>query len=304
MLPGPRLPAGVDDPLPQQQFRQPVPRPHQIPAAVLTGPHQIPRRFLLDAGNRHLHDLTQPQQPGQMLRITGVGLDPIPGRALQLRRCRHHAPTPAAGGTEPDPNPVGPASYTTATGPGSDCSQARISSMTGLNRRSNSSPVTGPNRTPPPIVRAHPAQHSYAELHWGLPRLWLYRQDHFLGNPRSCERGPSPPYGLEGLASWSYDNNFTGWNAVLGECRGTADVPARAAPARLTDFAGLAPAFIDVGELDIYRDECILYARNLSLAGVSTELYVRPGVPHGFDRINIEIARRSWADRYRAIQAL
>ena len=91
---------------------------------------------------------------------------------------------------------------------------------------------------------------------------------------------------------------------MLGECRGTVDVPARAAPARLTDFAGLAPAFIDVGELDIYRDECILYARNLSLAGVSTELYVRPGVPHGFDRINIEIARRSWADRYRAIQAL
>ena len=71
--------------------------------------------------------------------------------------------------------------------------------------------------------------------------------------------------------------------------------------AAATDYI---PAFIDVGELDIYRDECILYARNLSLAGVSTELYVRPGVPHGFDRINIEIARRSWADRYRAIQAL
>ncbi|MDT5230668.1 MAG: hypothetical protein QOJ56_3432 [Mycobacterium sp.] len=122
--------------------------------------------------------------------------------------------------------------------------------------------------------------------------------------PMLDDQTVDPDPELEGLASWSYDNNFTGWNAVLGECRGTADVPARAAPARLTDFAGLAPAFIDVGELDIYRDECILYARNLSLAGVSTELYVRPGVPHGFDRINIEIARRSWADRYRAIQAL
>ena len=28
-------------------------------------------------------------------------------------------------------------------------------------------------------------------------------------------------------------------------------------PSRLTDFAGLAPAFIDVGELDIFRDESI-----------------------------------------------
>ena len=84
------------------------------------------------------------------------------------------------------------------------------------------------------------------------------------------DRTVDPDPELEGLASWSYDNNFTGWNAVLGECRGTADVPARVAPARLTDFAGLAPALIDVGELDIYRDECILYARNLSLAGVLT----------------------------------
>jgi acetyl esterase/lipase len=122
--------------------------------------------------------------------------------------------------------------------------------------------------------------------------------------PMLDDRTVDPDPELDGLAPWSYDNNFTGWNAVLGESRGTEDVPARAAPARLTDFTGLAPAFIDVGELDIYRDECILYARNLTLAGVSTELYVRPGVPHGFDRINIEIARRSWADRYRAIQAI
>jgi acetyl esterase/lipase len=122
--------------------------------------------------------------------------------------------------------------------------------------------------------------------------------------PMLDDRTVDPDPKLEGLASWSYDNNFTGWNAVLGGSRGTADVPALAAPARLADFGGLAPAYIDVGELDIYRDESILYARNLSLAGVSTELYVRPGVPHGFDRIGIEISRRSWADRYRSIQAI
>ena len=110
--------------------------------------------------------------------------------------------------------------------------------------------------------------------------------------------------GLEALASRSYDNNFTGWDAVLGKDRGMADVSARAAPARLTDFRGLAPAYIHVGELDIYRDESVVYARSLMLGGVSTELYVRPGVPHGFDRIDLEISRRSWADRYRAIQAV
>lgn len=126
----------------------------------------------------------------------------------------------------------------------------------------------------------------------------------FLIYPMLDDRTVDPDPELEAFASWSYDNNFTGWDAVFGESRGTADVPARAAPARLTDFAHLAPAFIDVGELDIYRDESILYARNLTVAGVSTELYVRPGVPHGFDRIDIEVSRRSWADRYRAIRAI
>jgi acetyl esterase/lipase len=59
-----------------------------------------------------------------------------------------------------------------------------------------------------------------------------------------------------------------------------------------------------VGELDIFRDESILYALNLVRAGVSTELYVRPGCPHGFDRTGAEVSVRSWADRYRAIQAV
>jgi acetyl esterase/lipase len=72
------------------------------------------------------------------------------------------------------------------------------------------------------------------------------------------------------------------------------------------DFVGLAPAFIDVGELDIFRDESILHASNLDRAGVSTELYVRPGCPHAFDRVApaADVSARSWADRYRAIKAV
>src|SRR4051812_12609696 len=38
--------------------------------------------------------------------------------------------------------------------------------------------------------------------HWGLPRLWLYRQGPSLsGNPRSSVAGPQPPYRLESSAS-------------------------------------------------------------------------------------------------------
>ncbi|HEY1973982.1 MAG TPA: alpha/beta hydrolase [Pseudonocardia sp.] len=116
--------------------------------------------------------------------------------------------------------------------------------------------------------------------------------------------GPDPE--LARVATWTYDDNLTGWGALLGEQRGGPDVPCYAAPARIADPAGLAPAFIDVGELDIFRDECLEYARRLTLAGVSTELHLRAGVPHGFDTFAPEsaVARRSSLDRIRVLRAL
>jgi hypothetical protein len=80
----PCLAAVIDDALAQQQLGQPMPRPHQVFPAVLPGPHQIARGFLLDRGDRHLHDLAHPQQPRQMPGIADIGFDPIPGRAHQL----------------------------------------------------------------------------------------------------------------------------------------------------------------------------------------------------------------------------
>ena len=57
--------------------------------------------------------------------------------------------------------------------------------------------------------------------------------------------------------------------------------------------------------IDIFRDESIRYALELYKAGVSTELHVRPGSPHGFDRLgDTEVARRRWADRLRVIREL
>jgi hypothetical protein len=83
--------------LAQQQLRQPVPRGHQIPTDILTGPHQITGGFLLDARHRDRDDLSQMQQAGQMPGITHIGLHPIPARALQPRRCRDLAVDPVPG---------------------------------------------------------------------------------------------------------------------------------------------------------------------------------------------------------------
>jgi acetyl esterase/lipase len=52
----------------------------------------------------------------------------------------------------------------------------------------------------------------------------------------------------------------------LGDAIGGADVPATAAPARAEDVSGLPPTFVEVGELDIFRDESIQYARRIAAA--------------------------------------
>src|SRR5665648_620328 len=85
---GPRLATGVDDSLTQQQLAEPVPGAHQITTGVLTGPHQISCRLLSHRRNRHLHNLAELEQPGQVQRVLGVGLHSVPDRSLQLRRRR------------------------------------------------------------------------------------------------------------------------------------------------------------------------------------------------------------------------
>lgn len=124
--------------------------------------------------------------------------------------------------------------------------------------------------------------------------------------PMLDDRNVVPDPELVPFALWSYDANLTGWVSLLGDQRGRDDVPPSAAPARETDFAGLAPAYIEVGELDIFRDEDVRYAGRLSQAGVSAELHVHPGVPHGFDAAGAgtSVGIRSRADRIRVIQSL
>ncbi|ASO18650.1 acetyl esterase/lipase [Actinoalloteichus hoggarensis] len=105
---------------------------------------------------------------------------------------------------------------------------------------------------------------------------------------------------------WSYAGNRTAWTALLGTARGTDSVPAAAAPARTTDFAGLPPTYLEVGQLDILRDEAVAYAQALYRAGVPCELHVRPSAVHGFDWIDpaAEIARQAMRDRVRVIGSL
>jgi acetyl esterase/lipase len=117
--------------------------------------------------------------------------------------------------------------------------------------------------------------------------------------------GPDPYLPPEDLV-FNYDDNRTGWGALLGSGRAGENVSPYAAPARATDLSGLPDAYIDVGVLDILRDENIDYARRLMAAGVSAELHVVPGLPHGFDLVapNAQATRRVVANRLRRLAKL
>jgi len=123
--------------------------------------------------------------------------------------------------------------------------------------------------------------------------------------PMLDDRTTEPDPALAPFAAWSYDDNYTGWHALLGDTIGTPDVPAYAAPARAVDLSGLPPTYVETGELDIFRDECIAYARRIAAGGTSTELHVHPGCPHGFDRIGpMPVVQRALADRMRVLRSL
>jgi acetyl esterase/lipase len=124
--------------------------------------------------------------------------------------------------------------------------------------------------------------------------------------PMLDDRTVTPDPHIAPYLLWSYDDSLTAWPALLGETAGGPDVPATAAPARLEDATGLPPAYIEVGQLDVFRDEDTAYATKLSRAGVPVEFHLHPGVPHEFDSIafNSDVARRAIADRVRVLKSI
>ena len=105
---------------------------------------------------------------------------------------------------------------------------------------------------------------------------------------------------------WTRENNLMGWRAYLGREPGGADGSPYAAAARATDLRGLPPAYIPVGDLDLFLDENMTYAQRLLAAGVPTELHVYPGAFHGFNAFvpSAEISRRFNAERDHALKRM
>lgn len=99
-------------------------------------------------------------------------------------------------------------------------------------------------------------------------------------------RHPDP---RTGRFIWSRASNAFCWQALLS---GSTVEPAGIA-GLAADLGTLPPAFLAVGELDLFVHDNLAYAGRLMRAGCAVEAHVYPGAIHGFDRaIEADVSQR------------
>ena len=125
------------------------------------------------------------------------------------------------------------------------------------------------------------AAHDRAEIRLGF-QLLVY--------PMLDDRSLSLP-GLDSRAylGWDPASNRFGWQAYLGKHLGATRLPDYAVPARRENLAGLPPAWIGVGSLDLFHNEDLAYGQRLRECGVACETITIPGAFHGFDLVGPQL---------------
>jgi acetyl esterase/lipase len=106
-----------------------------------------------------------------------------------------------------------------------------------------------------------------------------------------------------GWFGWTPRSNRFAWSSYLGRAPGAVPPP-YAAAARAQDLAGLPPAWIGIGEIDLFQPEAAAYAARLEAAGVACELVVVNGAYHGFDTVDADapVSRRFVEQQHEALR--
>ena len=99
---------------------------------------------------------------------------------------------------------------------------------------------------------------------------------------------------------WDRSGNIEAWELYLGG----KPADGYAAPTRAEDVSGLPPAFINVGEMDAFRDEDAAFALRLAQGGVPCEFRIYPGAYHASEVFapEAELSKRIWSGRIDALK--
>ena len=102
------------------------------------------------------------------------------------------------------------------------------------------------------------------------------------------------------IGVWDRAGNIEAWEWYLGG----KPADGYAAPSRMENLAGLPPTFMDVGDMDLFRDENIAFAQRLVQAGVPCEFHLWPGAFHASETFapRAKLSRRIWAARLDALK--
>ena len=103
---------------------------------------------------------------------------------------------------------------------------------------------------------------------------------------------------------WCLSDSLAAWDMYLDGTPGLNASP-YAAPSRAHDLSGLPPAFLSVGDVDLFLDENVDYASRMKKSGGTCGIQTYPGVFHaaevaGFDTL---VGRRMIDDYVAALQA-
>jgi acetyl esterase/lipase len=104
-----------------------------------------------------------------------------------------------------------------------------------------------------------------------------------------------------------YTGEFVWTRSSSAFCRsaylGGNETSPYASAARAKSLVGLPAAYIAVGSLDLFVDECLAYTTRLTRSGIPVELHIYPGCFHGFKMAGgASVTKRAEADNIHALR--
>ncbi|MBN9155598.1 MAG: alpha/beta hydrolase [Microbacterium sp.] len=125
-----------------------------------------------------------------------------------------------------------------------------------------------------------------------------------LVQPQLDDRNTRPStFEVEYAHFWDRPSNVFSFEVYLAGLDG--EVPVEAAAARAEDLSGFPPTYVEIGQVDVFRDEELDFAARLSRAGVPVEAHLWAGAFHGFDGLaQTRVAQRAVAARLEYLRGM
>lgn len=104
---------------------------------------------------------------------------------------------------------------------------------------------------------------------------------------------------IDDVGIWDRAGSMEAWEWYLGG----NDADQHSSPSIAKDVSNLPPTYMDVGEMDMFRDEDLQFAQRLLEADVRVEFHIWPGAYHASEifAADAELSKAIWSNRLAGI---